>query len=176
MHPRIAIRNHFVNILTNATDCGDKVYKNRARPFINVDGWVAQLPAMVVMTNDEESMEYAVAPLEFKRVVNVVVAIHAAQDEDTDDFLDHVAEQVEQLVSRYNWEAEGYQFSLGRTETGFNDYQSSHITGGCSITFQMTYYSVLPDAGKTERLDDFVTSASTYQIGSATNKQTVTLP
>lgn len=175
MHPRIELRNKFVELLTGATDCGDKVYKNRARPFINMTGWIAQLPAMVVYTDNETSQVYNVAPLCFQRKVAVSVEIHAGADDDTDDLLDHIAEQVEILISRFSWESLNMEFALTGTQMAVRDMGAERITGACAIAFEITYYSNLPDEAKADSLDDFKTAANTYRVGSAENKQTVIL-
>lgn len=176
MHPRIFIRNKFVELLLNNTDCGEKVFKNRARPFINMDGWLSQLPAMVVFTNDESSTQVDAAPARWERRAIITVEIHAAADEDTDDLLDHIAEQVETQIGRFDWEPLEMRFNLVGTQLQLRDVGEQRITGGCSISFEITYYSYLPDAGKSDGLDDFITAANTYRIGAADNLQTVILP
>jgi hypothetical protein len=176
MHPRIFIRNKFVELLLNATDCGNKVFKNRARPFINVGGWVSQLPALVVFTNDETSLQVDVAPARWERRAIISVEIHCAAGEDTDDLLDHISEQVETLVGRFDWEPYEMKFNLAGTQMLLRDVGEEGMTGACSISFEITYYSYLPDAGKSDALDDFITAANTYRIGTADNLQTVTLP
>lgn len=175
MHPRIEIRNKFLELLDGFTDCADKVYKNRARPFINMTGWVAQLPAMVVYTDNESSVLYNAAPVCFQRKVTVSVEIHANADEDTDDLLDHIAEQVETLISRFTWETINMELSLTGTQMAVRDMGAERITGACAIAFEITYYSNLPDAAKADSLDDFKTAANTYRVGDAENKQTVVL-
>jgi len=176
MHPRIFIRNKFVELLLNNTDCGEKVFKNRAKPFINMDGWVSQLPAMVVFTNDESSVQVDVAPARWERKAVISVEIHAGADEDTDDLLDHISEQVETLIGRYDWEPHEMRFNLAGTQMLVRDVGEQRITGACSISFEITYYSYLPDAGKSDGLDDFITAQNTYRIGTADNSQTVTFP
>lgn len=175
MHSRTIIRNKFKALLQGFTDCGQNVFTQRSRPFVQAEGWASELPAIIIYTNDDASSVYNVAPAEWERVPSVVVEIHAAADEDTDDFLDHVAEQVEILISRYNWEAEDMKFGLGDTKMTLVE-SGSQINGALALTFPMTYYTALPDAGKSEALDDFKTAANTYQIGTATNQQTVEIP
>lgn len=175
MHSRSIIRQRFVTLLTGVTDCGQSVFKQRSRPFIQAEGWASELPAIVVYTNSDPSTLYDAAPQLFERVANVVVEIHVAAGEDSDDFLDHVAEQVETAISRYNWEAEDVRFSLGQSVMNLIE-SGSQINATLSITFPMTYYTALPDEGKSELLDDFKTAANTYQIGTATNNQTVEIP
>lgn len=175
MHTRSIIRQQFVTLLKGATDCGDNVFKQRSRPFIQVEGWATELPAIVVYTNTDPVTIYNAAPQAYERVANVVVEIHVAAGEESDDFLDHVAEQVEILISRYNWEAEDIKFGLGQTVMNLVE-SGSQINAALSITFPMTYYSDLPDAGKSDLLDDFKTAANTYKIGTATNQQTVEIP
>lgn len=175
MHPRIFIRNKFVELLLGQTDVGDKVFKNRARPFINMTGWVSQLPAMVVYTNDETSQQVDAAPARWERRAIISVEIHAQAGEDTDDLLDHISEQVETAIGRFDWEPLEMRMSLSGTQMAVRDVGESQITGACAISFEITYYSYLPDAGKTDTLDDFLTAANTYRIGAAENEQTVTL-
>lgn len=175
MHSRSIIRQQFKALLQGFTDCGQNVFTQRSRPFVQAEGWASELPAIIIYTNDDASSVYNVAPAEWQRVPSVVVEIHAAADEYTDDFLDHVAEQVEILISRFNWEAQDMQFGLGDTKMTLVE-SGSQINGALAITFPMTYYTALPDAGKSELLDDFKTAANTYQIGTATNEQTVEIP
>ena len=80
------------------------------------------------------------------------------------------------IISRYNWEAENIQFNLGATRMQLIDAGAQVINGGLAITFEMTYYSALPDAGKADTLDDLLTVANTYLVGAAESKQTVNLP
>jgi hypothetical protein len=176
VHKRLTIRNKFVELLTGNTDCGANVFKSRARPFIQAEGWQEELPAIIVYTSDETVTKYDDAPACWRRTPNVVVEIHAAADEDTDDFLDHVAEQVEHLISRYNWEAEDIDFGLSGTRMQLVDAGASQINGALAVTFDMAYYSYLPDEGKTDALDDFLTAKNTYLVGTAESLQTVELP
>lgn len=175
MHPRSILRQQFKALLQGFTDCGDNVFTQRSRPFVQAQGWASELPAIIIYTNDDASTVYNVAPATWQRVANVTVEVHAAADEYTDDFLDHVAEQVEILISRFNWEAQDIQFGLGNTSMALVE-AGSEINGALSITFPMTYYADLPDAGKSDALEDFKTAANTYQIGTATNQQTVEIP
>lgn len=175
MHSRTIIRQQFKSLLKGFTDCGDNVFTQRSRPFVQAEGWASELPAIIIYTNDDSSTVFNVAPAEWRRTPSVVVEIHAAANEDTDDFLDHVAEQVEILISRYNWEAQDMGFGLGDTRMSLVE-AGSQINGALSLTFPMTYYTALPDAGKSDALDDFKTAANTYQIGTATNQQTVEIP
>lgn len=174
MHARAHIRSKFYEMLLGTTTCGESVFKNRARPFIQAEGWQNELPALVIYTNDETATVQDVAPMEFARSANIVVEIHAAADEQTDDLLDAIAEQVEIIISRYNWEAENINFSLGSTRMQLIDAGAQMVNGALAITFEMTYYSPLPDAGKSDSLDDLLTVANTYLVGAAESKQTVT--
>lgn len=175
MHPRILLRSKFIELLKGQTDCGQNVFRNRARPFIQVEGWQSELPAIIVYSNSETSALYDEAPAVYRRTVNMVVEIYAAADEDTDDFLDHVAEQVEILVSRFDWHLIEIDFSLGGSTMQIVDTPAQQINGALAITFEMSYYSPLPDAGKADGLDDFLTAANTYRVGSADSQQTVKL-
>lgn len=175
MHSRTIIRQQFKALLQGFTDCGQNVFTQRSRPFVQVEGWASELPAIIIYTNEDSSSVFNVAPAEWERVPSVVVEIHAAADEDTDDFLDHVAEQVEQAISRFNWEDQDMKFGLGDTKMSLVE-SGSQINGALAISFPMTYYTALPDAGKSDALDDFKTAANTYKIGTATNDQTVEIP
>jgi hypothetical protein len=68
------------------------------------------------------------------------------------------------------------KFNLVGTQMAVRDVGTAGITGACSISFEITYYSYLPDAGKSDALDDFITAANTYRVGEADNLQTVILP
>lgn len=175
MHPRSIIRQLFVDLLTGETDCGQSVFKQRSRPFVQAEGWHSELPAIIVYTNTDASQVWNQAPLTFERTASVNVEIHAAADEETDDLLDHIAEQVEIIIGRYNWEAGDMRFSIGDTRMQLVE-SGSQINGALAITFPITYYSDLPDSGKADTLEDFKTAANTFRIGQAENKQTVEIP
>lgn len=173
MHPRILIRNLFVQMLMGQTDCQERVFKNRARPLIKVEGWAEQLPAIIVYSRGDKGEMFNAAPAEWERMSEFVVEIHAAAGEDTDDLLDHIADQVETIIPRFNWESMGVKFFYLGTQIAFVDNQSDDIIGGCAISFQMTYTSAFPDEGKAALLDDFKTAAQTYQVETAQSLQTV---
>lgn len=174
-HPRTAIRAKFLELLMGNTLCGRNVYKNRARPFVDIEGWASQLPAMVVYTDTEAVQQYTAAPLTYERRLTVNVEIHAGQDEDTDDLLDDIADQVETLIGRYNWHRDGMMFGLTSTRMQVSDFKNELIVGACAIAFEITYYSELPDPGKAAALDEFLTADNRYQTGDAINQQTVVL-
>lgn len=175
MHPRIYIRNKFLELLLGNTSCGDSVFKNRSRPFIDVDGWQSELPAIVVFTNDETASQAMASPTTFERTARVVVEVHQTSSEETDDFLDHVAEEIETLISRYDWHLDNIGFSLGETRMSLVE-NAQRINGALAVTFQMTYYSYLPDEAKSAGLDDFKVASNTYRVGTSDSKQTVNLP
>lgn len=175
MHTRAEIRAKVYELLLGQTTCGDAVYKNRARPFIQAEGWQNELPALVIYTNDESVALYNEAPREYARTSNIIVEIHAAADEQTDDLLDNIAEQVEVLISRFNWEAFNVDFGLGSTRMQLIDAGAQVVNGALAVTFEMTYYSPLPDAGKADSLDDLLRVGNTYLVGTAQSTQTVNL-
>lgn len=176
MHPRIFIRTKAVELLLGNTDCGQDVYKQRSRPFIQQEGWQSELPAIVVYTTDESADKVTEAPAMWQRVVNLVVEVHAAEGPDTDDFLDHVAEQIEQCMGRYDWHLDDMGFDLSTTRMQLVEVGPEQVNGALAVTFPITYYSELPDAGKSDNLDDFKTAENRYRVGSAESNQTVNLP
>ena len=71
MHPRIFIRTKAVELLLGNTDCGQDVYKQRSRPFIQQEGWQSELPAIVVYTTDESADKVTEAPAMWLSLIHI---------------------------------------------------------------------------------------------------------
>lgn len=180
MHPRRYMRSKVVELLLAAnTAVGDSVFKSRAKPFIDAEGWESQLPAINVAFSTEQTEQYEEAPKNYKRTASIDVSIYAAagqQENDVDDFVDDVAEQVEIALGRYDWQAEGIDFDINDSRMELVGSPGNSIYAVLTISFRMSYYSYLPDAGKADDLEYFLTADNTYQVGEKQSHQTVTLP
>lgn len=180
MHPRTVLRALFVELLIGAgTEVGVNVFKNRTRPFIDSEGWTSQLPAINVTCNDEQSSIYTVAPQDFERVATVDVSVYQAagtEDEDLDDWMDRVAEQIEIVIGRFNWDEIGFKMDFASTKFSLVESPGKAIYAVLTLSFPMTYYSLLPDEGKSDSLEYFRTADNTYRVGTQDSQQTVKLP
>lgn len=176
MHPRTVIRHLFRDSLMNATACGEKVYTSRTKPFIDLEGWMAELPAIVIYTSEESATRYQAAPRKYERQVRVVVEIHHSTDDLADDFLDEVCQQVETLIGRVQWQSMEMIMDLAESRTLVIDNGANRINAAAAVTFQITYYSFLPDPAQVQALDDFKLSNHTYRVGTADTEQQVNLP
>lgn len=180
MHPRTVLRALFVDLLTGAnTEVGANVFKNRTRPFVDAEGWDSQLPAINVTCNEEQSSLYTSAPQEFERVAVVDVSTYASagtDDEDLDDWMDTVAEQIEIVIGRFNWDSIGFKMDLAGTKFDVVESPGKAIYAVLTVRFAMTYYSLLPDEGKSDSLEYFRTADNTYRVGTQDSQQTVKLP
>jgi len=165
MHPRAVIRAKFVELLTGTTDCGNSVYRSRARPFIHQEDWQNELPALNVYVNTETSDRFDEAPRLYQRKANIVVEVHVAADDDSDEVLDTICQQVETAIGRFDWHLGSVDYDLGSTQMLLVEVGPSVTNAAAAITFEMTYYSNLPDAGKTELLEDLLSVHSTFRVG-----------
>ncbi len=149
---RIDIRKKVVELLKGKTHAGEHVFSNSAVP-----PWHEELPVILVYPRSEDISEYAIAPRELKRELQLAIEIVAAGPEEKpgaevpegqlslEDILDQIAEQVEFEMSKDE--------TLGRLAddsilTGVEfDFDSSggESIGSCRMTYKTTYYRPSPD-------------------------------
>lgn len=90
---RQAIREAIKNILIANTDCGASVYTNRASAFIR-----SELPCISIFSKDESLSPRDTANKSYVRKLNIIIEIHAEDNEDLDDRLDVINDQIEALL------------------------------------------------------------------------------
>lgn len=162
VHPRTLIRKAAAQILTGATDAGPSVFTNRVEPFIN-DRWQQELPAINVFTMDEQSEVFNESPLEYRRVVQLVIEIQAAANALLDDVLDTIARQAEIALSiddSLNGTTERLEYSDTRMVLR---EEGEELIGACRITFDANYIDALPPEGEPV-LDDFLRARVDYNL------------
>lgn len=109
----------------------------------------------------------------------VYVSIYAAagqEDSPLDDWLDDVSEQVEIAIGRFDWQAVGIDFDINDSRFEIVQSPGNAIYAVLTISFRMAYYSLLPDEGKSDALEYFLTADLNYKVGEKLSHQTVTLP
>jgi hypothetical protein len=92
---RKQLRDAVVAALTGTTDCGSNVFENRRRSL-----WQGTLPAIIVRTEDPETIEVWAesGPREYQRTLPVQIEIFAQDGLGVDDILDLIGEQVEAVM------------------------------------------------------------------------------
>ncbi len=112
-HPRITIRDRFIQILKNRTDANDRVFPNKKTPVWEPD----LMPQIIVNTQNESIDLFNESPRELKRNCQFRVDIFAmdANGKSVDEILDKISLQVEQILSIDD--TLGFR---GQETTGFN--------------------------------------------------------
>lgn len=146
---RKEIREALVDLLTGATDCGNRVYANRVRPL-----WQEELPAILITTKSEAVEIWAQSPMEYKRSLTVDVIIYAEADDLCDDTLDILGAQVEaKLYEDHTLEEICEDVILRSAELGI-EKNGDNLLGALTLTYEIPYYTQpVNDAGNLEFLN-----------------------
>jgi hypothetical protein len=96
LHPRGLIRKWAVTVLKGATEAGERVYANRAKPIAEA----TQLPVLLVYTPRETTLEVVgTSPRRLRRELRLAVeAIFPAEGEYEDYLADVITAQVEDAL------------------------------------------------------------------------------
>ncbi len=170
---RKLIRKQVVSLLKNKTDVGKRVFPNASIPI-----WEKELPVILIFPRSEPATEYAQAPKELNRDLDLAVEIVAKGpevDEDGNeprgqkslqDILDDIAEQVEDLMSPdTSLGGTADESSLTNTEFEFESIGGVPI-GSARLTFEITYKTFYPrNVDKQGSIEDFKKSEIEYNIG-----------
>lgn len=147
---RKAIRKKVAEILKGTTDAGDKVFPNASVP-----AWEEELPAILIYPRSEPAGEYATAPRELERDLDLTIEIVAKgpevneegdepDEKSLEDILDDIAEQVECEMSRDETLGGTCDDSiLTNTEFEFEGAGGLPI-GSARLTYSVTYYTHSP--------------------------------
>lgn len=175
-HQRQKIRDAIKDLLidnTNPWPWGDRVYTSRANPLQhnpNPRAGGSHMPYVLIYTRTESSEIVNDAPREYRRTVQVEVAVVAASGPDVDDELDDYAYIVERLVMNSD--------TLGVDDEGCiiaDDVrlvssvlatagEGSEEIGAIGITFEADYYEYLPTSETNDELADFITAGIDYDV------------
>lgn len=162
-HQRKLIRAAAVAKLTGQTDAGSRVFANRVKPFI-CNGWMTNLPAIVIYTMDESADIFNQAPREYERTVQLMIEIQAAADESLDDVLDDIADDVERILLRDDTLSETVNdLKLVRTRMALRE-EGETLIGACIIQFDAEYLDRRPDDEFNATLDDLDTVSTAYSL------------
>lgn len=153
---RKAIREAFVDLLTNETDAEDRVYSNRVRPI-----WRSKLPAILVFSRNEPASIFAESPREMQRELTLSVEIMADANDSLDNSLDVIAEQVETLLDVDHTLGElCHDVVLESTEMVINR-DGDTLYGSCILNYKIIYHRVA--ANSVEDLEYLERVDTTYQ-------------
>ena len=171
---RKLIRKKVTEILKNKTDAKDKVFPNASVP-----PWEEELPVILVYARSESISEYAHAPRELERDLDLAIEIIATGPEvnlelktpepgkkTLEDILDDIAEQVECAMSideTLGGTADGS--ILQNTELEFDSAGGQPI-GSARLTYSIAYFTMAPRSlDKQGVLPDFKTAETNWHVG-----------
>lgn len=135
MHVRKYLRKLVKDHLINVGDFGDQVSTNRLAVLSE-----AELPALVITTNDEDIDELTVHGSQ-EREMQLEITIHEKQLDDVDDKLDDHLANVERAmvgVLDLDVEAELTDLKLESVSANFDD-ATEQTTGLMTVTYTITY-------------------------------------
>jgi hypothetical protein len=169
-HRRKSIREAIKKALRDKTLASERVFTNSATV-----AWQGELPVILIYPKSEAAEEYAVAPRELRRELQVTIECIASGPEEplvtegketVEDLLDTLAEQVECELSRDDTlGCTADDIILVGTEFEF-DASGSQSIGSCRLTYQVTYHQKVPDTvDKQAGIEDFKRSHSDWHVG-----------
>ncbi len=146
-HRRGEIRQKITSLLVGKTNCGTRVFENRVTPLWQGPG---KLPAIIVYADKEEAEIHAVAPRTYKRTLSVTIEVHDSQNESTDESLDAVSAQIENVLES-NADLDGSINDLRYVSTEILVLgEGQKFTGAARMLFLAEYFSdegtEVPDA------------------------------
>jgi len=146
------IRKRVVELLKGKTAAKDAVFPNASVP-----PWHEELPVILVYPRNENASEYAIAPRELKREVQIGIEIIATgpetdeegqsppEGESLEDILDNLAEEIERILAADETFG-GLADDSILTGTDFTfDSEGGAPVGSCRLTYNVTYYRPSPD-------------------------------
>lgn len=153
-HQRKVIREAVKTMLDgNVTYGGNPVtvYQSRVVPYFNVE-----LPALAIYFLNETADDRESAPREYKRYMELVVQIVVAEIKDviTDDIIDDIAYQIEQIFFKDSWLLDTCCDSLYKSTNITFKENGDRIFTAAALVFEIEYDTYAPD---TQPLDDLLT-------------------
>ena len=161
MHQRQIIREAVHTALFGKTSVGDKVSKNRQRPYRT-----KKLPAIDIVNLDDDVDDASrnSAPRELEHTYSLGIRVRVAVTDAVDDVMDSLAEEIEPLMhaDRYFGGAAGGMGSM-LTGTAFDfDAEGEFDIGLMTLNYDFEYQTHAPEAPTD--LDDFNTAYATHNI------------
>jgi len=157
-HPRKAIRDKAVEMLTNKVYFDDaivKVFKTRFLPL-----FPAELPAIGVYILDEPADDEETAPREYKRTPQLMIDICLKKNhvENSDDVIDYIAKQIEDLFFIDNIMG-GLVDDLKLQNTKISPkIDGKDLYMGATIIFEIEYRTDAPEEQGPPLVEDLHTS------------------
>lgn len=152
-HLRKQIRDATREALLGLYTTGPNVHVSRRKPFVSGD----QIPALCIYTLAEESGAETMGPARrLQRMLDLVVEIVVAANDDMDDLIDRIALEVETAMQTTGkglvWgrsegsEGLAYDATLVRTAVGLHpDQQPAYATGFGMLVYRVAYRSAAAD-------------------------------
>lgn len=177
VHQRTKIRDAIQALLidvANPLPWGDRVYTSRSRPLQhnpNPRAGGNNAPYVLIFTRTEASEIVNESPREYRRTVQVEVAVIDANGDDVDDRLDAHAYIVERRIMNADTlgtDVDGKIIAddvrlvssvLATVDEGEEDI------GAVGMTFEVDYYEFLPTEDVADGLDPFNTAHVDYSLG-----------
>lgn len=129
--------------LVGSTDCGSRVYANRIIPVFQPEH-----PLILIRTVTEDVENWAEAPREYQRTLQVVIDVITEATDSLDDDLDTLGQQVENaLLSDHTLGELCHDVELTNCAMELRK-EGNKLQGALLLTYDVTYHSlaVLPSS------------------------------
>lgn len=169
------IRKKIVELLRGNTDAGSRVLPNAS--IFPSDG---ELPVILVYPRSESVSEYARAPRELERTLDVAIEVIAKGPEDNpdlatpaqgekslEDILDDIAEQIEEIMHKDDSLGGVADESIYTNAEYEFDKAGSMPIGSVRLTYSVKYYTMAPR--ENEELDAFETTKADWNLDNDDN-------
>lgn len=134
-HVRRQIREAAAALVTGLGTTGSRVYQSRVYPLKAAD-----LPCLLVNTDDEEASSDSIGALTFERVMRLTVRGVAQATVDLDDTLDGILEQVETVLNGATYSGLAKQTALSSVRVQMTD-ELDKPAGVIEMQFNVTYFT-----------------------------------
>lgn len=140
-HVRQQIRERLITICGGLTTTTNHVYNTRLYALIPD----ANLPALLIYTQTEDSERELIAPSTYQRNLNVIVEGVAEGNTTVENTLDTISAEVETVIgSDPGLNGLCVSISLSSTEIEFTS-ESEHPIGVIKLSFDCLYYTAAND-------------------------------
>jgi minor tail protein U len=133
-HQRSSIRDAVESLLMDETDAGENVYANRETRL-----WRTELPSICIYTKDESANGRDLSSRQSIRTLQLIIEIKVKATSGTDDALDDICDQVEEIIKDNN-DLSGTSLATQYISTEITlDAESEEESGVAILTYQVKY-------------------------------------
>jgi hypothetical protein len=136
-HIRRQVRDAAVAALTGLATTGSRVFASRIYPLQD-----AELPGLLVYTQNEDAARAELGGLLFERTLELVIEGHVKAADGFDDTADAIAKEAEAALAANQGIGGAKYVHLRRTEVEF-DAQAEQGAARIRLTFEVLYYTTL---------------------------------